>query len=298
MKKPVLNDPREMYHSDKFPDQKKQAEPALQSQMKPRPDCGEASYVGSGKLLNRKALVTGADSGIGRAAAIAFAREGCDVAIQFVPGEEADAFEVKGYIEDEGQKALLLPCDLRDDEAASWIVRETVAAFGGLDLLVLNSAMQVAIKSLADLPIQQVEDTFKVNVISMFESVKVAEQYLQPGSAIITTTSSQSFDPSPQLLDYAATKGAISNLTVNLAQYFSDKGVRVNAISPGPVWTPLQLNRGQLPGQLPGFGQDSLLGRAGQPAELAHLYVYLASDEASFVTGQIYGINGGANINL
>lgn len=298
MKKAMLNDPRELYHPDKFPEQKTQSEPALQSQMKPRPDCGEASYIGTGKLLNRKALVTGADSGIGRAAAIAFAREGCDVAIQFVPGEEADANEVKGYIEDEGRQALLLPCDLRDEGYASWIVRETVAALGGLDLLVLNSAMQIAVESLADLPIQQVEETFKVNVISMFESVQAAEEFLKPGSAIITTTSSQSFDPSPQLLAYAATKGAISNLTVNLAQYFADKGVRVNAVSPGPVWTPLQLNKGQLPGQLPGFGQDSLLGRAGQPAELAHIYVYLASDAASFVTGQIYGVNGGKNINL
>ncbi|MGO4928780.1 SDR family oxidoreductase [Fundicoccus sp. Sow4_F4] len=298
MKKSVLNDPRVMYHSDKFPVQKTQAEPALQSQMQPRPDCGEASYVGTGKLLNRKALVTGADSGIGRAAAIAFAREGCDVAIQFVPGEEADAKEVKGYIEDEGRQAFLLPCDLRDEGAASWIVHETVDAFGGLDLLVLNSAMQVAIETLADLPIQQVEDTFKVNVISMFESVQAAQKHLLPGSSIITTTSSQSFDPSPQLLDYAATKSAISNLTVNLAQYFADKGVRVNAVSPGPVWTPLQLNKGQLPGQLPNFGQGSLIGRAGQPAELAHMYVYLASDDASFVTGQIYGINGGTNINL
>lgn len=205
---------------------------------------------------------------------------------------------MKQLIEAEGRQALLLPYDLRDELAATDIVEKTVEVFGALDILVLNAAIQIAVDSLADLSITQVEDTFKVNVISMFESIQAAENHLKPGSSIITTTSSQSFSPSKHLLDYAATNAAISNITVNFAQYFADKGVRVNSVSPGPMWTPLQLNDGQLEGMLPEFGQDSLVGRAGQPVELAPIYVFFASEKASFVTAQIYGINGGRNINL
>lgn len=293
-----LTDPRTQYYANEFPEQKETKGPALNQDMTPKPDCGETSYIGHGRLANRNALITGGDSGIGRAAAIAYAREGANVAIQFIPGEEADAEEVKQLIEAEGRQALLLAYDLRDKQAATEIVEKTVEAFGALDILVLNAAMQIAVDSLADLTITQVEDTFKVNVISMYESIQAAEKHLKPGSSIITTTSSQSFSPSKHLLDYAATNAAISNITVNFAQYFADKGVRVNSVSPGPVWTPLQLNQGQLKGMLPAFGQDSLIGRAGQPVELAPIYVFFASDEASFVTAQIYGINGGRNINL
>ncbi|WP_405103015.1 SDR family oxidoreductase [Oceanobacillus sp. FSL H7-0719] len=292
-----LTDPRKKFHTDKFPDQE-QDTPALQNEMRPKPDSGEESYKGYNRLEGRNALITGGDSGIGRAAAIAYAREGANVAIQYFPGEEADANEVKELIEKAGKKALLLPYDLRDDGAATEIVTKTVDAFGGLDTLVLNAAQQIAQASLSDFTMKQVHDTFKVNIISMFETVKAAEEHLEPGSAIITTTSVQSFDPSTPLLDYAATNGAVSNFTVSLSSYFASKGVRVNGVAPGPIWTPLQLDNGKLEGQIPEFGQNSPLGRAGQPVELAPVYVLLASDEGSYITGQIYGVTGGKPINL
>lgn len=292
-----LRNPREKHHTGSYPDQE-QDTPALQKDMDPKPDCGEDSYEGNGRLEGRNALITGGDSGIGRAAAIAYAREGANVAIQFLPGEEPDAEEVKEIIEDAGQEALLLPYDLRDDNAATEIVVKTVEAFGALDALVLNAAQQIAHTELSDLPMEQVHDTFKVNVISMFETVKAAEEHLAAGSTIVTTTSVQSFDPSVPLIDYAATKGAISNLTVSLSSYFSEKGIRVNAVAPGPIWTPLQLDQGQPEGKIPDFGKNSPLGRAGQPVELAPVYVLLASDEGSYITGQIYGVTGGQPIDL
>ncbi|MFF6015665.1 SDR family oxidoreductase [Lysinibacillus fusiformis] len=297
MANPHLTDPRKKYHTEKFPNQE-QNTPALQNEMSPKPDCGEESYKGYNRLEGRNALITGGDSGIGRAAAIAYAREGANVAIHFFPGEEEDANEVKALIEKEGRKALLLPYDLREDGTATEIVTKTVEAFGGLDLLVLNAAQQIAQPSLSDLTINQVQDTFKVNIISMFETVKAAEEHLEPGSAIITTTSVQSFDPSSSLMDYAATKGAISNFMVSLSSYFASKGVRVNGVAPGPIWTPLQLDNGKLEGEIPEFGQNTPLGRAGQPVELAPVYVLLASDEGSYITGQIYGVTGGKPIDL
>lgn len=297
MVNPHLTDPRKKFHTKKFPDQE-QNTPALQNEMSPKPDCGEESYKGYNRLEGRNALITGGDSGIGRAAAIAYAREGANVAIQFFPGEEEDANEVKELIEKEGRKALLLPYDLREDGTATEIVTKTVEAFDGLDLLVLNAAQQIAQPSLSDLTINQVQDTFKVNIISMFETVKAAEEHLEPGSAIITTTSVQSFDPSSSLMDYAATKGAISNFMVSLSSYFASKGVRVNGVAPGPIWTPLQLDNGKLQGEIPEFGQNTPLGRAGQPVELAPVYVLLASDEGSYITGQIYGVTGGKPIDL
>lgn len=292
MKKPDLKDPRKLYKTSEFKDQE-QGTPALQDDMLPEPDCGEESYKGNSKLKYRNALITGGDSGIGRAAAIAYAREGANVAIQFYPGEEKDANEVKEFIEKEDVKCLLLPYDLREENAATEIVEKTVSEFGQLDILVLNAAQQIATDSLEDLSLKQIEDTFKVNIISMFESVKAAEKHLQPGSTIITTTSVQATNPSPPLMDYAATKAAITNFTICLAQYFAEKGVRVNSVAPGPIWTPLQLDDGQPDGSIPDFGQDSLLERAGQPAELAHMYVYLASNDSSYVTSQIYGVTGG-----
>ncbi|KOY80248.1 SDR family oxidoreductase [Lysinibacillus macroides] len=294
---PHLTDPRKKFYTEKFPNQE-QDTPALQHEMIPKPDCGEESYKGYNRLEGRNALITGGDSGIGRAAAIAYAREGANVAIQFFPGEEEDANVVKELIEKAGSKALLLPYDLREDGTATEIVTKTVEAFGGLDILVLNAAQQIAQPSLSDLTIKQVQDTFKVNIISMFETVKAAEEHLEPGSAIITTTSVQSFDPSSSLMDYAATKGAISNFMVSLSSYFASKGVRVNGVAPGPIWTPLQLDNGKLEGEIPEFGQNTPLGRAGQPVELAPVYVLLASDEASYITGQIYGVTGGKPIDL
>ena len=297
MSNPNLQDPRKLYNIDSLPDQE-QDTPALQSEMTPKPNCGEESYQGNNRLEGRNALITGGDSGIGRAAAIAYAREGANVAIQFFPGEEKDANEVKDLIEKEGKKALLLPYDLRDDHAATEIVTKTIDAFGAIDILVLNAAQQIAHTSLKELTMKQVHDTFKVNIISMFETVKAVEDHLEPGSAIITTTSVQSFDPSAPLIDYAATNGAISNFTVSLSSYFAEKGVRVNAVAPGPIWTPLQLDGGQVEGSLPEFGQGSPLGRPGQPVELAPVYVLLASNDASYITGQIYGVTGGKPISL
>lgn len=297
MTEPNLIDPRKMFHEHKFKKQD-QDTPALQDEMAPKPDCGEESYVGNKKLENRRVLITGGDSGIGRAAAIAYAREGADVAIQYFPGEDKDAKEVAGYIEKAGRKALLLPYDLREDQAPKEMVEKTVEAFGGLDTLVLNAAQQISQPSIEELPIKQVEDTFKVNIISMFDLVQKALPHLPAGSSIITTTSVQAFNPSDHLMDYATTKAAIANFTVSLAAQLAKKGIRVNGVAPGPIWTPLQLDQGQPKDVLPEFGQDSLLERAGQPAELAPVYVFLASNDASYVTSQIYGVTGGEPINL
>ncbi|GAB6092850.1 SDR family oxidoreductase [Furfurilactobacillus curtus] len=294
---PNLIDPRHMFYTDKFVKQD-QPTPAIQNQMQPQPDCGEESYQGHDELKDRRVLITGGDSGIGRAAAIAFAREGADVAIQFLPGEQSDAQEVKHYIEQAGRKALLLPYDLRDEAAPQQLVQQVVDTFGGLDTLVLNAAQQIATEDPSQLSMAQVRDTFTINIIAMMAIVKEAQGHLPPGSAIVTTTSVQAFNPSPQLIDYAATKAAIANYTINLSQIMAEHGVRVNGVAPGPIWTPLQLDHGQPQSAIPEFGQSSLIGRAGQPAELAPVYVFLASNKASYVTGQIYGVTGGEAINL
>lgn len=297
MTEPVLRDPRKLFYNDRF-EKQDQDTPALQTNMTPRPDCGEESYVGSKKMENRRVLITGADSGIGRAAAIAFAREGADVAFQYLPGEEKDAKEVAELIEAAGRKAVLLPYDLRDEQAPKEIVAKAVAELNGLDTLVLNSAQQISQESIETLPIQQVKDTFTINIISMFAIVQEAVSHLPAGSSIITTTSVQAFNPSDNLMDYAATKAAIANFTVSLATQLAKKGIRVNGVAPGPIWTPLQLDQGQPEEKLPDFGQQSLLERAGQPVELAPVYVFLASNDASYVTAQIYGVTGGEPINL
>lgn len=297
MTEPNLIDPRKLYHTEEFPKQDQET-PALQKDMKPVPDCGEESYKGTEQLANRRVLITGADSGIGRAAAIAFAREGADVAIQFFPGEEEDAQQVAHYIEEAGRKALLLPYDLRDEAAPKEIIQKTVDAFGGLDTLVLNAAQQISSPSIAEIPLEQVKDTFAVNIIAMFALVKEAIPHIPAGGAILTTTSVQAFNPSEHLLHYAATKASIANFTIGLAKQLAPKGIRVNGVAPGPIWTPLQLDAGQPKEDLPEFGQQALLERAGQPAELAPVYVFLASNKASYVTAQIYGITGGEAINL
>ena len=297
MTDPVLKDPRELYYESDFPKQDQET-PALQKKMKPVPNCGEESYVGHERLLNRRVLITGGDSGIGRAAAIAYAREGADIALQFYPGEEPDAKQVAKYVEEAGRKAVLLPFDLRDAAAPEKMVVQAVKELGGLDTLVLNAAQQITQPSLAELTMEQVRDTFDVNIISMFATVKAALPHLPAGSSIITTTSVQAFSPSAHLLDYAVTKAAIASFTVGLAKQLSKKGIRVNGVAPGPIWTALQLDEGQPEEKLPVFGQDSLMERAGQPVELAPVYVFLASNEASYVTAQIYGVTGGEAINL
>jgi NAD(P)-dependent dehydrogenase (short-subunit alcohol dehydrogenase family) len=275
-----------------FPDQQ-QEWPALAGQMTPRPDHGEASYRGSGRLTGRKALLTGGDSGIGRAAAIAFAREGADVAINYLPAEEADAQEVARLIREAGRKAVLLPGDIRDEAFCNALVGDAVRQLGGLDILVNNAAYQRAAESILDLTTEQFDSTFKTNLYAMFWITKAAIAHLAPGSCIINTSSVQAYHPSPGLLDYAQTKAAQVVFTKSLAKQLAARGIRVNAVAPGPIWTPLQVCDGQPPEHLRQFGAHTPLGRPGQPAELAATYVTLASSESSFTTGQVYGVAGG-----
>jgi NAD(P)-dependent dehydrogenase (short-subunit alcohol dehydrogenase family) len=289
---PRIRDPRSKYTSEPFPEQR-QPWPALQSKMTPKPDCGETTYKGSGRLAGRRALVTGGDSGIGRAAAIAFAREGADVAINYYPTEEPDAREVKAVIEAAGRKAVLLPADIRTERACTKLVGDAVKALGGLDLLVNNAAYQQSKADISEISDDQFVRTFETNVFAMFRISKAAIPSMPPGSVIINTGSVNSYDPGEELLDYASTKGAILIFTKGLAKQLAKKGIRVNMVAPGPIWTPLQVAGGQLPGKLGEFGQDTPLGRAGQPAELAPLYVMLASEEASFSTGTAVGAHGG-----
>lgn len=271
----TLQDPRKVYYSGKFKEQE-QPFPGIQSKMKPVPDCGEESYQGSGKLKDRKALITGGDSGIGRAAAIAYAREGADVAIAYLPAEESDAQEVKALIEAEGRKAVLLPGDLNDETYTRQMVKDAAEQLGGLDILALVAGRQVAIRSLSEVTTKQLDEVFRINVYSVFWAVQEAEKLMPKGSSIILTTSTQAFEPSLDLADYAATKGTLKNMTHSFAQGMVEKGIRVNAVAPGPVWTALEISGGQLPESIPEFGQSTLLKRAGQPAELASVYVFLA----------------------
>ena len=285
-------DPTKQYPSPPFPQQSQEA-PGLASKMTPRPDHGETSYRGSGRLAGRKALVTGGDSGIGRAAAIAFAREGADVAINYLPFEQSDADEVVKLIRAEGRKAIAIPGDIRDEAFCTKLVNDAFSGLGGLDILVNNAGKQVAKASIADITTEQFDATFKTNVYAMFWITKAALTHLSAGATIINTASEQAFDPSEFLVDYAQTKSCIVSFTKSMAKQLAKKGIRVNAVAPGPVWTPLQPSGGQLPESLPKFGEKSWMGRAGQPAELAAIYVLLASQESSFTTGHIYGASGG-----
>jgi hypothetical protein len=290
---PELRNPRDLYPKPPFKKQK-QDPPGLASKMEPRPDHGEKSYKGSGRLTGRKALVTGGDSGIGRAAAIAFAREGADVAFGYLPAEEPDAKEVIELIRAAGRKVFPLPGDIRDEAFCQKLVADAVRSLGGLDLLVNNAAHQVSQATLADLTTEQFDATFKTNVYAMFWITKAALPHLPAGAAIINTASVQAYDPSPNLLDYAQTKACIVSFTKALAKQLAEKGVRVNAVAPGPFWTPLQPSGGQPPDAIVTFGEKSPLGRPGQPAELAPLYVLLAASDASYVTGEVFGGTGGS----
>lgn len=272
----------------------KQEWPGLASKMIPPPDHGEASYKGSGKLTGRRALITGGDSGMGRAAAIAYAREGADVAINYLPHEEPDARDVADLIRKAGRKAVLIPGDIRDEAFCKRLVADAVKQLGGLDILVSNAARQQSIESILDLSTAEMDQHFKTNLYAMFWIVKAAVPHMQPGSAIIVTASVQAYEPSPNLLAYASTKAAQVAFTKALAKQLGDKGIRVNAVAPGPVWTPLQVTGGQSQEGLEKFGSESLMKRPGQPGELAGAYVILAAAESSFTTGQIYGVTGGA----
>ena len=289
----TFQDPVSRYPSISPPEQE-QPEPGLQADMTPQPDIGELSYRGTGRLQGRRALVTGGDSGIGAAVAVAFAREGADVAITYLPDEEPDAAEVARIITESGRTAVQIPGDLTDRSFCADVVERAAAQLGGLDILVNNAAKQVATESLEEITDEQLEETFQTNILAMFRVTRAALRHLPAGSAIINTTSVQAYEPSPTLLDYATTKAAINAFTKGLAQQLAEKGIRVNAVAPGPIWTPLQPAQGTPTEQLPEFGQSVPLGRAGQPTELAPAYVFLASPESSYVLGETLNVNGGS----
>lgn len=290
-----IQDPTTQYYTSDYPQQKQPA-PGVQSKMDPVPDCGEQSYKGSGRLQERKALVTGGDSGIGRAAAIAYAREGADVAINYLPAEEEDAQQVKQLIEDAGRKAVLIPGDLSDEKFARSLVHTAHQKLGGLDVLALVAGKQVAVEKIADLTTEQFKQTYAVNVLALFWITQEALPLLPAGASIITTSSIQAYQPSAHLLDYASTKAAILNYSRGLAKQVAESGIRVNVVAPGPIWTALQISGGQTQEKLPQFGQQTPLKRAGQPAELAPVYVYLASQESSYVTAEVHGVCGGEHL--
>ena len=288
-----LQDPTTKYPRPPF-DKQTQPWPGLAGKMDPKPDHGEASYRGSNRLAGRRALITGGDSGMGRAAAIAYAREGADVAINYLPDEEPDAREVIALIKAEGRKAVAIPGDLRDEQFCTQLVADAVRALGGLDIVVSNAGRQQAHDSILDITTEQFDWTMKTNIYAPFWIIKAALPHLQPGACIIATTSEQAYDPTPDLYDYAQTKAATMNFVKSLAKQLGPKGIRVNGVAPGPVWTPLQVSGGASQAKLQKFGGQTPLGRPGQPAELGSIYVQLAANDASFATGQVYGAAGGS----
>ena len=285
-------DPKLKYPKPPYPDQS-QPWPGLASKMNPRPDHGETSYKGSGRLMGRKALITGGDSGMGRAAAIAYAREGADVAISYYPSEEPDAAEVIQLIKAEGRKAIPIPGDLRQESYCQQLVTQAVDGLGGLDIVVSNAGRQQQCEDILKLTTEAFDATMKTNIYAPFWIIKAALPHLRPGSCIIATTSEQAYDPAANLYDYAQTKAATMNYVKSLAKQLGPKGIRVNGVAPGPIWTPLQISGGATQEHLVHFGQDYPLGRAGQPAELASIYVQLAANDSSYTTGNIYGAGGG-----
>lgn len=292
-KTPDLTDPRTKYPKPPFKSQS-QPFPGLASKMTPVPDHGEKSYVGSGRLAGRKALITGGDSGIGRAAAIAYAREGADVAINYLPAEEEDAQQVIELMKKEGRKAIAIPGDIRNEAFCKKLVDQAVQQLEGLDILVNNAGHQKSNESILDISTEDFDWTIKTNIYAPFWITKAALPHMKPGSSIIGLSSVQAYDPSADLYDYAQTKAATTNYVKSLAKQLGPKGIRVNGVAPGPVWTPLQVSGGQTQENLVKFGGDTPLGRPGQPAELASIFVQLAANDASFATGQIYGAAGGS----
>ncbi|GAA1057632.1 oxidoreductase [Agromyces luteolus] len=286
-----LVDPTTKHTAEPFP-QQEQLPPGMTPRMTPQPDHGEYSYRGAGRLAGRRALITGGDSGIGRAVAIAFAREGADVAISYLPSEQEDADETAYWIRDAERRAELLPGDLVDEQHCADLVEQTCDAFGGIDLLVLNAAHQRDRGGIDEVPTDDFDEVMRVNLYSSVFLARAAVPRMDAGSSIITTSSIQGFDPSSRLVDYAMTKAALVAFTKALAEELGPRGIRVNSVAPGPIWTPLIPSTGW-PDKLPKFGQDTPLGRAGQPAELAGAYVYLASDDASFTSGAILPVTGG-----
>lgn len=290
-----IKNPVTQYRQGGFPKQL-QDYPGVQSEMEPIPDCGEKSYKGNGRLQGRKALITGGDSGIGRAVAIAYAREGADVAITYMKSEQKDAESLAELLEKDGKKVILIPGDLGNEKFCREVIKKAHKKLGGLDILTFVAGRQVSKKDIREIDTQQLTDTFNINVFSLFWMVQEALSLLPPGSSIITTSSIQAYQPSPDLLDYAVTKSAILNFTRGLAKQIAEKGIRVNSVAPGPIWTALQVSGGQQQEKLPKFGQTTPMKRAGQPAELAGVYVFLASDESSYVTAEVYGVTGGHHL--
>lgn len=282
------------YPSADFPRQE-QEQPGLTAATEPTPDHGEQSYVGTGKLTGMRALITGGDSGIGRAVAIAYAREGADVAISYLPEEEDDAVDTARWIEKAGRTALRLPGDVRNEQQCTELVQRVVAELGGLDILVLNAAYQKNRDGIENTPSDEIERVFETNLYAPVWTARAAVPHLRPGASIITTSSIQAFNPSPALFDYAMTKAAQVAFTKALAQQLGARGIRVNAVAPGPIWTPL-IPATSWPDKVPEFGQDTPLGRAGQPAEVAHAFVFLASPENSYVSGAIVPVTGGKGL--
>jgi NAD(P)-dependent dehydrogenase (short-subunit alcohol dehydrogenase family) len=276
-----------------FPDQQ-QPVPGIQSQMEPVPDCGEQSYRGSGKLTGKKAVITGGDSGIGRAVAIAFAREGADVLISYL-SEDEDANEVARLVEEAGRKCVLVSGDLSDPKHCRDVISRAVDEFGNIDVLVNNAAYQMTHESLDEISDEEWDYTFRVNIGAYFYLLKAALPHMPPGSSVIGSSSVNSDMPSPTLAPYAATKAAIANFSASLAQLLGEKGIRVNSVAPGPIWTPL-IPATMPPKKVQSFGDDTPLGRAGQPAELAPVYVLLASDEGSYISGARVAVTGGRPI--
>ena len=288
-----LEDPRGKFPHPPFKRQS-QPWPGLARDMDPRPDHGETSYRGSGRLAGRKALITGGDSGMGRAAAIAYAREGADVAINYFPSEEADAKEVLDLIEQAGRKGVCLPGDLREEAFCKRLVEEAIEKLGGLDILVCNAGRQQAHDSILDITSEDFDATMKTNIYAPFWMIRAAVPHMKPGSVIIGTTSEQAYDPTPDLYDYAQTKAATMNYVKSLSKQLASRGIRVNGVAPGPIWTPIQVSGGASMEKLEKFGGQTPMGRPGQPAELASIYVQLAASDASFATGQVYGSAGGS----
>lgn len=278
---------------DISPPKQDQPEPGLDAELIPGTDRGEDSYTGTGRLRGRRALITGSDSGIGSAVAIAFAREGADVALSYLPAEEEDAQHVCEVIRQAGRKAVPLPGDLSDPEYCREVVRRAAEELGGLDAVVNNAGRQIAVEDIADLTDEQWENTFRTNIHALFRVSQAALEHLEPGSTIVNSTSVQAYSPSAHLIDYASTKAAINNFTKGLATQLAPKGIRVNSVAPGPIWTPLQVSDGQPKEALPHFGKNTPLGRAGQPTELAPAYVFLTSSESSYVIGETLNVNGG-----
>jgi len=285
-------DPTTKYPKPPY-DTTQQPWPGLASKMMPPPDHGETSYKGSGRLVGRKALITGGDSGMGRAAAIAYAREGADVAIVYYPSEEPDAKEVERLVHAEGRKCMKIPGDLRNEKFCIELVAKAVEGLGGLDIVVSNAARQTQTGTITDITNEVFDSIMKTNIYAPFYIIRAAVAHLQPGSAIIATTSEQAYDPIPELYAYAQSKAATMNFVKSLAKMLGPQGIRVNGVAPGPIYTPLQISGGATVEHFKNFGSDYPLKRAGQPAELASIYVQLAANDASYTTGNIYGAGGG-----